>query len=107
MKICMDLHTHTIASGHAFSTLQENLAAAGQAGLSVLGLSEHGPKMPGGPHVFYFRNYKCVPRQYGDLRLLCGVEADILDYTGTLDLKESDLARVDYVIASIDRKSVV
>ena len=39
----MDLHTHTIASGHAYSTLQENIAAARERGLKFLGLSEHGP----------------------------------------------------------------
>ena len=31
MKILLDVHTHTVASGHAFSTLQEMAqAAAGQ-----------------------------------------------------------------------------
>ena len=65
----MDLHTHTIASGHAYSTLQENIAAARERGLKFLGLSEHGPAVDGGPSRLYFQNYKIIPREYGDMRL--------------------------------------
>lgn len=101
MKNIMDLHTHTIASGHGYSTLQENIAEAQRMGLQFLGLSEHGPAMPGGPHEYFFSNYKCIPRQYGDLRLFCGVEANITDDKGGLDLSESLLERMDYVIASM------
>ena len=97
----MDLHTHTMASGHGYSTLKENIEAAQERGLQVLGLSEHGPAVPGGPHVFFFSNYRCIPRQYGSLQLLCGIEANIMDYEGTLDLKDELLARMDYVIASM------
>lgn len=101
MRSLMDLHTHTIASGHAYSTLKENIEIAQQRGLKVLGLSEHAPGMPGGPNVMYFWNYKCIPRQYGDLRLMCGVEADICDLNGGLDVDDFTLSRVDYVIASM------
>ena len=31
MKIALDVHTHTLASGHAFSTLQEMAQAACRA----------------------------------------------------------------------------
>ena len=73
----MDMHTHTMASGHGYSTLKENIEAAKERGLRALGLSEHGPAMPGGPHVFFFSNYRCIPREYNGLRLFCGVEANI------------------------------
>ncbi len=101
MTYVMDLHTHTIASGHAYSTLQENIAAAKEKGLRFLGLSEHGPAMAGGPDPMYFWNYKIIPRQYGDLRLYCGVEANITDYEGHLDLDAFTLERMDYCIASM------
>ena len=101
MKSIMDLHTHTVASGHGYSTLKENIQEAQKTGLKFLGFSEHGPAAPGGPHIFFFRNFRCIPRQYGELRLLCGVEANIMDYEGTLDLEEADLKRMDYVIASM------
>lgn len=101
MKSIMDLHTHTISGGHGYSTLQENIAEAQRMGLKFLGLSEHGPAMPGGPHVFFFSNYKCIPRVHGDLRLLCGIEANICDDAGGFDLEENLLRKMDYVIASM------
>lgn len=101
MKMYMDLHTHTMACGHGYSTLKENIEAAEAAGLLFLGLSEHGPASPGGPHPFFFNNYKSIPRQYGELRLLCGVEANIMDDAGGLDMEEKTLAKMDYVIASM------
>lgn len=101
MKSIMDLHTHTIASGHGYSTLKENIEAAKDEGLLFLGLSEHAPAMPGGPHPFFFSNYRCIPRQYGDLRLFCGAEANIMDVSGRLDMDDVLLGKVDYVIASM------
>lgn len=101
MNYVMDMHTHTIASGHAYSTLQENIAAAREKGLKFLGLSEHGPALACGPHPMYFQNYKIIPRQYGELRLFCGIEANITDYEGHLDLDGTILDRMDYCIASM------
>lgn len=97
----MDLHTHTIASGHGYSTLKENIEEAQKKGILALGLSEHGPAMPGGPHIFFFSNYRCIPRVYGNLYLYLGMEANIMDYEGTLDVDSSILRRMDYVIASM------
>lgn len=55
MKIELDVHTHTIASGHAFSTLQEMAQAAAGKGLKVLGITEHSPGIPGTCHSIYFK----------------------------------------------------
>lgn len=101
MKYLMDLHTHTIASGHAYSTLRENVVAAQEMGLKCLGISDHGPQTMGGPNIMYFWNLKIVPRQYGDLKLLCGAEANITDFDGHLDLDDFTLSRIDYCIASM------
>lgn len=97
----MDLHTHTMESGHGYSTLRENIEAAKAAGLKYLGLSEHGPSMPGGPHVFFFANYRVIPREYDGLRLFCGIEANIRDYEGHLDIDEALQSKMDYIIASL------
>ena len=56
MKPVLDLHTHTIMSGHAFSTLQEMVCAARDKGLEYLGISDHGPAVPGACDPIYFRN---------------------------------------------------
>lgn len=97
----LDLHTHTIASGHAYNTLREMAKAASDKGLSLLGITEHAPKMPGTCHNFYFHNLKVVPRQMYGIELLLGSEVNILDAEGTIDLNEHELRGMDVVIASL------
>jgi putative hydrolase len=38
-KVLIDAHTHTVASGHAYSSLQEMAKAAADKGLEVLGIN--------------------------------------------------------------------
>ena len=94
----LDLHTHTIASGHAYNTLREMAKAASDKGLSVLGITEHAPKMPGTCHSFYFHNLKTVPRELYGIRLLLGSEVNIMDFEGNIDLEERDLKGMDIII---------
>lgn len=97
----VDVHTHTLVSGHAYSTIQENIRAGQARGLEVLGITEHAPKMPGSTHPSYFQNFKVIPREYGGMELLMGVELNILDDQGTVDLEEWILKKMDLVIASM------
>ncbi len=101
MKDIMDLHTHTIASGHAYNTLYEMAKSASEKGLSLLGCSDHGPKMPGGAHEFYFINFKVIPRKLFGINILMGAELNILDHTGRVDLRKGLLEKIDYSIASL------
>lgn len=101
MKYKTDLHTHTIVSGHAYSTLLENVKEAKKNGIQVLGSTDHGPNMPGGPHLFYFGNRKAVPYIIDGVIVLFGVEANIIDINGKLDIPEEYLSRLDLVIASL------
>ena len=100
-KISLDVHTHTIMSGHAYSTLQEMAAVAQQKGLDILGITEHAPGIPGTCDPIYFRNLHVVPRQMGSLRLLLGAELNILDTSGTIDLDETIYPLLDLRIAGI------
>ena len=101
MKIELDVHTHTIASGHAFSTLQEMAQAAAGKGLKVLGITEHSPGIPGTCHPIYFRNLHVVPRRMYGVELLLGAEINILDGKGNLDLDEDYMKMLDIRIAGI------
>ncbi|PKM95177.1 MAG: phosphatase [Firmicutes bacterium HGW-Firmicutes-1] len=101
MKYCLDLHTHTIASGHAYSSLQEMVAMAKQKGLQLLGISDHAPGMPGSTYIYYFQNLRVVPEEIDGVRVLKGVEANIIDHQGTIDMSVSDLKQLNYVIASM------
>lgn len=101
MKDVIDMHTHTIASGHAFNTIREMTTAAAQKGLALLGISEHAPKMPGSCHEFYFSNLKILDRSAYDVPVLFGVELNILDRDGNIDLATRHLETLDYAIASL------
>ena len=70
MKTLLDVHTHTVASGHAFSTLQEMAVAASEKGLKLLGITEHAPGIPGTCSPIYFRNLHVVPRRIYGVELL-------------------------------------
>ena len=101
IKSVMDLHTHTVASGHAYNSLREMAKAAAEKGLELLGITEHAPKMPGSCQTFYFRNLKVVPRTLYGIELLLGSEVNIMDSEGNLDLSQKDLMSLDLVIASM------
>lgn len=101
MKTLFDPHTHTIASGHAYSTLQEMAHAAAEKGIQVLGITEHAPGIPGTCDPIYFRNLHVVPREMYGVRLLLGVELNILDTTGRLDLDEHHYHCCDIRIAGM------
>ncbi len=101
MKYVVDVHTHTIVSGHAYTTLLENVREAKAKGIKILGNTEHGPKMPGGPHLFHFGNIKVIPREIDGVTILRGCEANIMDFDGSLDIPDYIEERLDLIIASL------
>ncbi len=101
MKIVADTHTHTIVSGHAYSTIKEMIEFAEKAELEVLALTEHAPRLPGAPHEFYFSNYRVLPKKKNNLHILYGAEINILDETGAVDLNYGLCREMDIVVASI------
>ena len=78
MRVEIDTHTHTLASGHAYNTLNEMAQAAADKGLKGLAITEHAPEMPG-----------------------LGTELNIMNARGEIDLPDSVLERLDIAIASI------
>jgi putative hydrolase len=98
--IKFDCHTHTISSGHAYSTLEENVRAARSAGLEGLAITDHGPAMLGGPHEIYFMNLKSLPEHIDGIRVLRGIEANILDFEGKIDLSKQHNKKLDICLAS-------
>lgn len=97
----LDVHTHTLASGHAYGTITEMAKAAADKGLKLLGITEHTRGIPGTCDDIYFFNLKVVPRQMFGIELLLGAEINIVDYDGTLDLDERFMKYLDIRIAGI------
>lgn len=101
MNYYLDTHTHTIASGHAYSTITEMITSAKEKGLLLLAITEHAPSMPGTCHEFYFHNYRVFKNKDFGIELLLGSELNIRDFRGTVDLDEKTLASLDLCIASL------
>lgn len=101
-----DLHTHTVASGHAYSTIKENAEAANFKNLKILAMTDHAPAMPGSANILHFGNLRALPRYINNVMILRGVELNVLDTQGSVDFPEmffgrNLLARMDWVIASL------
>lgn len=96
MRLLADLHVHTVSSGHAYSTVQEMASAAGARGLELIAITDHGPRCPGGAHLYHFWNMRVLPPVLSGVRVLHGVEANILE-GGALDVPDEILAMLDVV----------
>lgn len=102
--IRLDIHTHTIASGHASTaTITDMAKAAAANNLTLLGISDHGPATFGGGRPSYFRSLSHAQKKRFGIEMLYGAEVSILDNKGKLDLDNSILKELDFVIASIHK----
>lgn len=99
-SLIADLHTHSLLSGHAFGTIREMAAEAANQKLQLLGVTEHGPRIPGTVNPLYFRNFTDAPRMLYGVEMLYGCEVNILE-DGTLDLDQRHLSCLDYAVAGI------
>ncbi|SPW34894.1 Probable phosphatase YcdX [Edwardsiella tarda] len=54
----VDLHMHTVASTHAYSTLHDYIAQAAARGLRLFAITDHGPEMADAPHPWHFMNMR-------------------------------------------------
>jgi len=106
MTFILDIHCHTTASGHAYSTLDENAAHAASIGFSHIAIADHGPAMPGGAHLFSFGNQVCLPDYIYGVRVLKSAEVNIIDANGGLDVPDHMLMMLDLTIASLHRAVV-
>lgn len=101
MKILAETHTHTNACAHAYNTITEMVSECKRQGTQLIAITDHAPYMPDSPHLWHFANLKAVPRKIDGIYVLRGVEANIIDMNGALDMPEAVLKQMDVVIASV------
>ena len=129
LNIACDTHTHTIASRHAYSTVEENVRAAAELRFELLSVTDHfSPMIQTEPATGVdlrdyqqFINLEMWPRRWHGVHLMRGCEADIVDLDGHLygwnmpfdwrlsgpaeeprtTLQEEVFYQCDYVIASV------
>ena len=88
IEFVADMHTHTVASTHAYSTITENAAWASKHGIKYLGMTDHGINMQDAPNTWHFENLKILPEYLEGVRIFRGIEANILDTYGNVDIPE-------------------
>lgn len=102
-RLSYDLHTHTTFS-HGKGSIEDNVRAAAARGLKTVGISDHGPG-----HVTYGikrRNISVMRKEverlkplYPEIGILLGIEANIINPSGKLDVTEEELRQFDYLLA--------
>ena len=102
MNFIGDFHTHTCASTHAYSTITENAKWASEHGIKFLAMTDHSIEMEDAPHIWHFYNLRVLPDEICGVRIIKGIEANIKDENGTLDIYDPGIYRcVQWVNASM------
>ena len=103
MQILADYHTHTKYS-HGKGTIEENVLEAISKGIKTIGISDHGYK-----HLAYGIKlndiYKMreeidkLNEKYSNIEILLGMECNILDCHGNIDIHDKIIENCDYIMA--------
>ena len=97
----VDTHTHTYLSGHAYSTIFENVTVAASKGLRGIVATDHSPALTDCRWPAAVRYFSNVPAEFMGIRIYRGVEADIIDYNGNLSVEEKYYKNLEFMIASL------
>ncbi|ELA3610990.1 phosphatase [Klebsiella pneumoniae] len=95
----VDLHMHTVASTHAYSTLHDYIAEAKRKGIKLFAITDHGPDMADAPHYWHFVNMRIWPRLVDGVGILRGIESNIKNIEGEIDCSGPMLTSLDLIIA--------
>lgn len=102
-----DPHIHSIASGHGNSATVTDLAKqAKERNLKMIGITDHGPATMHSAKEAYFRNLAYAMKKRCGIEILYGVELNILDYEGHVDLEDEILEQLDYAIISMHQPNI-
>ncbi len=101
LKLEVDLHVHTVASGHAYSTVTEIAMVAARKRIKAFAVTDHGPAMPGAPNRYHFGNLRILPDVIEGVQVFRGVELNILNEAGEVDLPSEYLSRLDLAWAGL------
>ncbi len=105
-KIVGDYHTHTSFS-HGRGSVEDNVEAAAARDLREIAITDHGPAALGygvtGTGVFRAirREVERCDRSYREVKVLMGVEANVVSLKGDLDVPPSMLPDFDIVLVGL------
>lgn len=99
----VDLHSHTLASDHAYSTIHDYVRLAPSRGIKLFANTDHGPDMEDAPHKWHFVNSLTLPRMADGVGILRGIESNIKDLDGNIDIDESIRQSLDIILTGFHR----
>ena len=107
MIIEVDTHTHTISTGHAFSTLIENVQMAKKINLKGLCITDHGPARPDSPSIEYFKMLasRYLPDEIEGIKIFTGCEMNVVSEDGDVDLPENIYKNLDFNIIAFHNQT--
>lgn len=102
-----DYHTHTLFSDST-NTVRGVLNAARKKGLKEVAITDHGfcnKWLSLTPFKFRWqaRRIEKIKKDFPDIRVLHGIEADIIDGNGTVDMLPDELMAVDILLVGFHR----
>ncbi len=97
----VDLHMHTVASTHAYSTLHDYIAEAKRKGIKLFAITDHGPDMADAPHYWHFVNMRIWPRLVDGVGILRGIESNIKNIEGEIDCSGPMLTSLRAIAAAV------
>lgn len=107
MKLVADYHTHTVHS-HGVGTVQDNVAAAVDKGLEAVAITDHGPANLFNlgiktPAVLLGIKDEVIQagERYPELKVMVGVEANVVSMDGDLDVPVDVLDQLDLVLVGL------
>lgn len=101
MRYPIDLHIHTSANPHAYSTLEENIRSAREKNMKVIAITNHGPALQDSPHWWSLVNMRVIPEYVDNLRILKGVETNIIDENGNFDINQRIYDVMDIILCGL------
>ncbi|MBE6021266.1 MAG: PHP domain-containing protein [Clostridiales bacterium] len=102
-RIKWDYHTHTVYS-HGKGSIEDNVKVAVKKGLTRIAISDHGPG-----HISYGikrakikemrKDIESIKHKYPEIEILLGVEANVINRSGALDITDEEWELFDIVMA--------
>lgn len=96
----IDLHIHSLHSGHAYGTIYEIVAEAQRKDMAMIAITDHGPSMTGTAGHIHFGMGRRLPNRFGSLRVLWGGEANIIGPRGELDILPAHQERLAFLLVN-------
>lgn len=90
----IDLHMHTLSSNCGLHSLWEVIQFAREDGCEIIAITDHGPAAGGVTRMPFYKSER-VPAVVEGVRVLKGMELNVMDIEGSTDEREGLLDKLD------------